>query len=405
MTYQEALDFLYTQLPVYQKIGKKAFNKDLAKTVELCRFLGNPEQDFQTIHVAGTNGKGGTSHMLASILQASGLKVGLYTSPHLKSFRERIRINGSMIMESFVPGFVHKIQPVIKKIQPSFFEITVAMAFDYFSKEDVDIAVIETGLGGRLDSTNVITPILSVITSIGLDHMDILGGTIKEIAAEKGGIIKNGVPVVVGSVDSVSHEVLEKIAERNNSVLHDAEGGFDFQSDLKGASFSLNLSTVIKSVECLKDMGYSISKSELASGLRSVCKNTGLKGRWQILNQEPLTVCDIGHNVQAVESLLEEMKKVSYRQLHIVWGMAKDKSVAEVLSLLPKDACYYFCAAKIERAMSALDLSLEADKQGLSGKVCESVGSAIAWTKDKAKSDDLIFIGGSTFVVAEIEGL
>ncbi len=423
MTYEEALDFLYTQLPVYQKVGKKAFNKDLGKTLQLCRYLDNPENNFQSIHVAGTNGKGSAAHMIASVLQEAGYKVGLYTSPHLKSFRERIRINGSLMDRDFLPGFVKKIQPLIDEIEPSFFEITVAMAFQYFSDRKVDLAVIETGLGGRFDSTNVIQPKLSVITSIGMDHTDILGDSLELIAGEKAGIIKNNTPVVVGALDEISERVIRDVAKEKNASFYRASDHFSIESsdggiflrkiekdnrwmlksDLKGESLTYNASLVAQSIHVLKGIGYTIEVEELISGLNAVCKNTGLKGRWQVLGTHPLMVCDIGHNEQAVTGLVEEISGQDFKSLHVVWGMVKDKAAEKVLSLLPEDAIYYFCAPQLERALPAEELHRVATQVGLTGNQYDSVKEAVAMAKSTANVEDMIFVGGSTFVVAELD--
>ena len=425
MTYEEVLDFLYTQLPMYQKVGKIAFNKDLGKTIDLLHAIGDPHNLFKSIHVAGTNGKGSTSHLLASVLQEEGLKVGLYTSPHLKSFTERIKINGKEVTKDFVTEFVESSKSLIKEIEPSFFEITVAMSFAYFAKEKVDVAVIETGLGGRLDSTNVITPIMSVITSIGLDHTDILGNSIQSVAYEKAGIIKENIPVVIGHLPKEGREEVTKWAMKRNSQLYDSttkyrvterdDDTYDVQSnestvkeiksELKGDALALNLSTVFAAREVLRGLGLKLSNKSMLDGIGAVCTNTGLKGRWQILRKEPLVVCDIGHNEQAVSQLVSWMKKECNGQLHIVWGMSSDKSVEPILRVLPKYAKYYFCAADIPRSLEANELSKKAKEEGLQGERYDKVEEAINTALKHAAKSDLIFIGGSTFVVAEIEGI
>ncbi len=424
MKYQEVLDFLYSQLPMYQRIGAKALNHDLAKTIAIHEYLGNPQNNFKTIHVAGTNGKGSTVHMLSSVLQDAGYTVGLYTSPHLKSFRERIRLNGQMISEDFVISFVEKIKPVIKELKPSFFEITVAMAYDYFASSQVDIAVIETGLGGRLDSTNIITPEVAVITSIGLDHQDILGQSIAEIAAEKAGIIKQNIPIVLGQVDDEAFHVIEKMAVALHSPFYDAKNYYsvidaderfdlvkkgdlfieNLTSDLKGASTSLNLPAVVTTLDILRVKDFDWDHQNLRKGLQNVCKQTGLLGRWQILSLSPLTICDIGHNESAVAVLVQRLEQLN-KPLRIVWGMNSDKSVDKILDLLPDHATYYFCAAKLDRALSAVELQDQAAKKGLQGKAYKSVDDAYKDCISQASKDDVVFVGGSTFVVAELEGL
>lgn len=424
MTYQESLDFLYSQLPMFQRVGKTALNHDLRKTIELHDQIGNPQHKFKSIHIAGTNGKGSTAHYLTSILMEAGYKVGLYTSPHLKSFRERIKINGKMVSEQFVVDFVTQSQAMIKEIQPSFFEMTVAMAYDCFAKERVDIAVIETGLGGRLDSTNIIMPEVSVITSIGLDHKDILGDTVEAIALEKAGIIKNKVPVVLGSMESSCLEVMEQVAKEKSAPVYypskdyhvnEEEGRITIEkkgviyfekidSDLKGESSLLNLSTVLGAVDVLNSSSFDISTKAAENGIVKVCQNTGLLGRWQVISNNPLTICDIGHNESAVDLLMKRLMTFQ-KNMHIVWGMNKDKSIDEVLALLPKDATYYFCAAKIDRAMPSEKLKEMGARKGLQGESFNSINQAVKTAMNGARNDEVVFIGGSTFVVAEIEDL
>lgn len=424
-SYQQTLEYLYANLPIFQRVGSVAYKKDLANTIQLCDVLENPQGKFKSIHVAGTNGKGSTSHMLASILQSSGYKTGLYTSPHLKDFTERIKIDGKEIRKEFVVEFVNRIKPSIETIHPSFFEITVAMAFDYFAQENVDVAVIEVGLGGRLDSTNIITPLASVITNISFDHKDILGDTLEKIAFEKAGIIKRGIPVVISErQDEVESVFKEKALECNSpiyfaadyySVLQD-ENGLDifvnknqFISDLrlplKGIYQAKNLAGVLKTVDVLASKGLSVTKENLIKGLESTVEQTGLKGRWQKLSDKPLMICDTGHNAAGVREVVMQIEKQKCDNLHIVWGMVKDKEPDEVLRLLPKKAHYYFCEANIPRAFDAKLLKEKALEFGLLGEVIRDVNTAIDTARQAASSNDFIFIGGSTFVVAEINNL
>lgn len=424
MTYQETLDYLYNALPMFQRVGPVAYKVDLGNTVELVKAIDNPHTKFKSIHVGGTNGKGSVSHMLASVLQEAGYKVGLYTSPHLKSFTERIRINGSPITERAVVDFVERIQPTIKKIEPSFFEITVAMAFDYFAREEVDIAVVEVGLGGRLDSTNILTPEVSVITNIGWDHQSLLGNTLRKIAFEKAGIIKKGVPVVVSQKQSEVARVFEEKAASEQTSLTFASDMYrleraspdrfnvfwyneivleGLQLDLKGAYQRYNILGVLQTLDKLK--GFDISEEAIRNGLENVITNTGLKGRWQQLGSNPTIICDTGHNQDGVHFIVDQLRQLSYKKLHMVWGMVNDKSIDEVLALLPKTAFYYFCAANIPRAMKADQLKQKAAEHQLDSETYPSVSEAIHAAKKNASDEDLIFIGGSTFVVAEIEEL
>ena len=427
--YEDVLQYLYANLPMFQRVGAVALKNDLSNTVELCEALDNPQKKFKTIHIAGTNGKGSTSHMLASVLQSAGYKTGLYTSPHLKSFTERIRVNGSEISQAFVVDFVNRIQPVIERVKPSFFEITVAMAFDYFVCEQVDVAVIEVGLGGRLDSTNVITPELSLITNIGWDHTDLLGDTLEKIATEKAGIIKKKVPVVVSERQPGIEDVFRSKAAAESAPLHFAsdiytvqlrddrqtilfdvlKNGKPFQTGialpLQGIYQQKNLAGVFRAVDILKDKGWAISDEQLLDGLAKVTSQTGLKGRWQKLGTNPLIVCDTGHNLDGVVQVAEQLKRLSYRQLFMIIGMVKDKDISGVLQLLPKDANYYFCQAAIPRALNANLLAEQARALGLKGEVIANVNEAIQHARAKASAEDVIFIGGSTFVVAEIDGL
>jgi dihydrofolate synthase / folylpolyglutamate synthase len=423
--YQQVLSYLYEALPMFQRIGAVAYKKDLTNTLALCQALGNPHLKFKSVHVAGTNGKGSTSHMLASVLQSSGYTTGLYTSPHLKNFTERIKVNGAEISQEFVVDFVNRIKPEIERIKPSFFEITVAMAFDYFSKCKVDIAVIEVGLGGRLDSTNVIIPEVSVITNIGFDHKDLLGDTLEKIAFEKAGIIKSGVPVVISQRQPEIEHVFKIKASEVNAELYFASDEYNaalsihgveiarnntpyisnLQLPLKGNYQTKNLPGVLRACDQLNTKGFTISKESLVKGLEQTVAQTGLKGRWQQLSTNPLIICDTGHNVDGIKQIVAQLKQQSFNTLHIVLGMVKDKDQLEVLALLPTHASYYFCQAKIPRALDATVLSELAHGCGLKGVVIADVNEAIQAAKRAAKQDDLIFIGGSTFVVAEIEAL
>jgi dihydrofolate synthase/folylpolyglutamate synthase len=428
-TYKETLDFLYNNLPMFQRVGASALRLDLSNTLALCSVLENPQLKFKSIHVAGTNGKGSTSHMLASVFQSAGYKTGLYTSPHLKSFTERIRISGREISKEDVIDFVNRIRPSIDKLKPSFFEITVAMAFDYFANEKVDIAVIEVGLGGRLDSTNVILPELSVITNIGWDHMDILGDTLEKIAGEKAGIIKRGVPVVVSETQRDIERVFRTKASEENSPIYFADDRFGvsmhmvngaaafdvFEKErvllenlalpLQGLYQEKNIAGVIQAIQVLRTEGWMISDDQLRSGLENVVAQTGLKGRWQVLNKIPLTVCDTGHNIDGIREVLRQIQTQSFRKLFFVFGMVKGKDISSVLELLPKEAYYFFCEARIPRALNASALFEEAGKHGLKGEIVPDVNHAIGKARSQASDEDMIFIGGSTYVVAEIDAL
>ncbi|HEY9489516.1 MAG TPA: folylpolyglutamate synthase/dihydrofolate synthase family protein [Chryseosolibacter sp.] len=425
-SYQEALRFLYDNLPIFQRVGAAAYKKDLTNTLRLCQVLGDPHKTFKSIHVAGTNGKGSSCHTLASILQAAGYKTGLYTSPHLKEFTERIRINGLDISQQFVLDFVNRIRPAIEEIRPSFFEITVAMAFDYFAKEKVDVAVIEVGLGGRLDSTNVITPLVSLITNISWDHKELLGDTLPKIAAEKAGIIKRGVPVVVSERQSEVEKVFIHKAENEaapisfasdeyTATIHQEEGMLDvFRNNeplLKDVKFPLtgsyqqhNIPGVLKTLEILAPH-FPVSGGQLRSGLEGVVAYTGLKGRWQKIHDRPTVVCDTGHNYSGIQEVLRQVSLQPYKRLFIVWGMVKDKDVRQILELLPENATYYFCQAKIPRAMEASMLMRLAADHGLKGQAIPDVNDAKRKALSEANTDDFIFVGGSTYVVAELDEL
>ncbi len=426
MNYQEVLAYLFSQLPMFTRVGAIAFKKDLTNTLRLCELTGNPEKKIITIHVAGTNGKGSTSHMLASVLAAAGYKTGLYTSPHLKDFRERIRINGNMIDEAYVTSFVNRYKNAFDEISPSFFEWSVALAFNYFADEKVDVAVIETGLGGRLDSTNVITPVLSIITNIGWDHMDMLGNTLPEIAFEKAGIIKQNIPVVIGEHQTEIVEVFKHKAMQTSSAIYwsnelvtlsnNKQGtqywtfdalfadGFSLPGlvcDLVGIYQLRNIQTVLASLHLLKQNGFSVPPESIYKGLQSVTPTTGLMGRWQVLQQQPLVVADTGHNVDGLKYVLQQIAEQHYKKLHMVIGMVRDKDINKVLQLLPKNAIYYFTCANIPRALPANELALQAGKYDLKGHIYQSVEEAKKAALAVAEPDDMVFIGGSTFIVAE----
>lgn len=423
-SYPQAVEFLYQNLPMYQRVGAVAYKADLTNTIQLCEALGNPHYKFKNIHVAGTNGKGSSSHMLAAVLQCAGYKTGLYTSPHLKNFTERIRINGQEIDQAFVVDFVNRIQSSIDKIQPSFFEITVAMAFDYFARQKVDIAVVEVGLGGRLDSTNVITPLVSLITNISWDHMNLLGDTLPKIAFEKAGIIKKEVPVVISETqDSIKEVFVQKsksesssivFADKKYEVVGEGYGKFQvtddkvtstYELDLKGIYQQKNLAGVLATLDELKNLGFKIPDEATEKGLSNTTTLTGLKGRWQKLKDNPLTICDTGHNEAGVIEILKQIKAQKFEKLFMVWGMVNDKDVSKILSILPSSAYYFFCQANIPRAMDANELFLKAKAAGLRGEVILNVNNAICQANERATQKDMIFIGGSTFLVAEIENL
>ena len=404
MNYQDTVNWMFQQLPMYQNKGNSAFKKDLTNTINLATYLNHPEGKFRSVHVAGTNGKGSTSHMLASILQESGYKVGLYTSPHLKDFRERIRINGKVISKQAVIAFIKKNKAFLEDNQLSFFEMTVGMAFDYFSKQKVDIAIVEVGLGGRLDSTNIITPELSVITNIGFDHTQFLGNTFQEIAGEKAGIIKQNVPVVIGETHPETESVFKQKASEANSAIYFADQIINeaLESDLKGSYQVHNIKTVIQSINILKELGFKISKNNLEKGLLNVVGNTGLQGRWQILGHNPKVVCDTAHNKEGLTYVMEQIKKETFNKLHIVFGVVNDKDLDTIIPLLPKEASYYFCQPNVQRGLNAKILMTAFKKNQLLGESYKSVSEALTIAKSNANKYDLIYIGGSTFVVAEI---
>jgi dihydrofolate synthase / folylpolyglutamate synthase len=427
MNYTETINFLYGQLPVFHRIGKAAYKADLNNTLALDEYFGHPHFRFRSVHVAGTNGKGSVSHMLASALQEAGYKTGLYTSPHLKDYRERIRINGKMVPEEKIISFVENNMSLINTIKPSFFELSVALAFEYFGEEKVDIAVIETGLGGRLDSTNIITPLLSIITNIGYDHMDLLGNTLEKIAYEKAGIIKKDVPVIIGEISNETKPVFLKKAEELTSAIGFAEELFEckledpdpvsgsrsyYLIDLRSGKTMMgktplggdyqaqNIAVVASAFEYLTGP-LKLSQQNLKDGINNVIKNTGLMGRWQIIGNDPLTICDTGHNEHGLVYVLGQINKTQKACLHMVIGFVNDKNLDLVLPLFPKDAKYYFARASVPRALDELTLKLKASQYGLNGDAYGDVPSAIKAARLKAEPDDLIFIGGSTFVVAD----
>jgi len=402
VTYQQTLKWMFAQLPMYQKKGKAALNHKLDKTLLFDKTLGEPHKKFKSIHVAGTNGKGSSSHMLASVLQEAGYKVGLYTSPHLKDFRERIKINGQTTSEEFVVEFIAEHKQFLEENRLSFFEMTVGMAFTYFAEQSVDIAIIEVGLGGKLDSTNIITPEICLITNIGYDHVQILGDTLKQIATEKGGIIKPGVPVVISERQQETKEVFESITAEFQSPIFFAEEMVNefFRTDLLGEYQAKNILGVTATLKKLK--GFSIELNHIKEGLNKVVNNTGLMGRWQILQNAPKVVCDTAHNKEGLTVVLEQLMQQNFEKLFIVLGFVSDKEVEELLALFPKKATYFFAAPKIPRAMPVGRLELLASKFGLKGMVHESVRQGLNEAISQAKNEDLIFVGGSTFVVAEV---
>jgi dihydrofolate synthase/folylpolyglutamate synthase len=401
MTYEETLDWMFAQLPMYQREGKAAFKKDLTNTIAFSKILNFPENKFKSIHVAGTNGKGSTSHMLASILQEAGYKVGLYTSPHLKNFTERIRSNGVEIPKQKVAAFITKNKDFLEAQKLSFFEMTVGLAFDYFASEKVDIAIVEVGLGGRLDSTNIITPELSVITNIGLDHTQFLGETLPEIAFEKAGIIKHKVPVIIGEEQAAVKQVFLKKAEAENAPIYFASDTVKtFKTDLLGNYQQRNLKTAVGAIKLLK--GFQVSEQNIEKGLLNVVKNTNLKGRWQVLQEHPKVICDTAHNTEGLEVVLQQLKKETFKKLHIVLGFVSDKKLEDVLPLFPNNASYYFCKPDIPRGLSAAVLQEKAIPFDVIGEKYTSVKEALNSALLNANQQDVIYVGGSTFVVAEI---
>jgi dihydrofolate synthase/folylpolyglutamate synthase len=404
MNYNDTIDWMFSQLPMYQRQGKSAFRKDLSNTLKLAEHLQFPEKKFKSVHVAGTNGKGSASHMLASILQEAGYKVGLYTSPHLKDFRERIKINGQVVKKQFVMDFIKRNKSFLESNSLSFFEMTVGMAFDYFVKEKIDIAIVEVGLGGRLDSTNIITPEISIITNIGFDHMQFLGNTLAEIAFEKGGIIKPNVPVVIGETQTEIQDVFKDLASKNNAEITFADKEIKevFESDLKGIYQEKNIKTVLQSIIKIQERGFKISQAHIKKGLLNVVDNTGLMGRWQILQQHPKVICDTAHNKEGLTYVMKQLLNEPFKTLHIVFGVVNDKDVTAILPLLPKKATYYFCKPEIPRGLDANELKQTCIDFGFSGQAYSSVKEAYKAAMNSANEADCIYIGGSTFVVAEI---
>ena len=423
MNYNETLEWLFAQRPMYQREGKAAYKANLDNTLKLDEHFGAPHRQFKTIHVGGTNGKGSVSHMLASVLQTAGYKTGLYTSPHLKDFRERIKINGEMISEQYVIDFVEQNKSLFADIKPSFFEMTVAMAFKYFADQQVDIAVIEVGLGGRLDSTNIITPLASVVTNISFDHMALLGDTLEKIAGEKAGIIKPDVPAIIGTRDAATDFVFTHKAQECGTSIDFASDNWseertpdntynlknkqgvkfnDLHPDLKGLYQRKNIPTVIETILHLREQGIKITDQAVHEGIANTIRYTGLLGRWQELSRTPYTVCDTGHNIDGLTEIVAQLKTCKYERLHFVMGMVNDKDVDSVLHILPKDAIYYFCKASIPRAMDEHILAEKAADNDLHGKTYPTVAKAYAAAKEAANQNDMIYIGGSTFVVAEV---
>lgn len=427
MTYNETIRFIFEQLPMFTKLGRSAYKENLDNTLALAAFWGNPHRDLKVIHIAGTNGKGSVSHTLASLFQTAGYKTGLYTSPHLYDFRERIKVDGQMISKKGVSDFVKKSMNIIEELKPSFFELTTTMAFEWFRSQKVDIAIVEVGLGGRLDCTNIVNPLLSVITNISYDHTDILGKTLELIAREKAGIIKHKVPVVVGQSNPDTDPVFKEFAlkneaelifaDKNLSVIHSrADKSYqifsvyknhqpaylDIKIDLLGNYQRKNIVTILQCIEVLDKIGYRFSKDIIYKGLRDAAKNTGLNGRWQILKNEPLIVCDTAHNPDGILQVVDQIKQQTYKNLYIVLGMVNDKDISKVLSTLPWEAHYIFTQASIPRALNATELCNKAQEFNLRGEVVPNVKEAYRLARKKAKKGDMIYIGGSTFVVAEI---
>jgi dihydrofolate synthase/folylpolyglutamate synthase len=433
MDYQETLEYLYHRLPVFQNIGARAFKPGLTTTRDLCQLLGNPQNKYPTIHVGGTNGKGSTSHMLAAILQQSGYKVGLYTSPHLKDFRERIRINGIPVEEQFIVDFTTEIKSNIDRFDPSFFEVTVAMAFSYFAQQSVDIAVIEVGMGGRLDSTNVIQPVISVITNVSLDHTQFLGSTLPEIAREKAGIIKENTPTVISEyqgegisdqfiaqADNVNAPIyfgskcysVQRIGEEKGKLEVEAENlsktsiaADRISLDLTGSYQTKNLAGVLTATDLLKEQGWKIGETSVKEALASVVSLTGLKGRWQQLGVDPLIYCDTAHNAGGLTDTIAQFQSLPHRKMRFVIGFVKDKDITSILHLFPKNASYYFCEPGNMRAMKAADLALMSTGYGLNGPFFSNVNEALSAAIQDSSKEDVIYVGGSTFVVADLDQL
>lgn len=404
MKYEETTAWMFSKLPMYQQQGGVAYKKDLTRTELFAAHLGHPETKFKSIHVGGTNGKGSTAHMLAAVLQEAGYKVGLYTSPHLKDFRERIKINGAQIPENFVIDFIYEQKLFLEHHQLSFFEMTVGMAFSYFDKENVDIAIVEVGLGGRLDSTNIIIPEVSVITNIGFDHTQFLGETLKEIATEKAGIIKENLPVVIGETQDEIQSIFRDKAKTVNADLcfADATEHQVFPCSLLGEYQQKNIKTAVQTLSVLKSKGFIIDEHQIKKGLMKVQSSTGLRGRWEVLSKNPKVICDTAHNKEGLTLVLNQLQKESYKTLHIVLGMVRDKAVEDLVDLFPKYAVYYFCSPALERGMKVDTLAQIFKAKGYQGQTYSSVNEAFNSAKQHATPQDLIFVGGSTFVVAEV---
>ena len=423
MTYQETIDYLFNSTPLFQNVGKDAYKEGLENTHLLDEHFGHPHRQFKTIHVAGTNGKGSCSHTLAAILQSAGYKVGLYTSPHLVDFRERIRINGTPVSEAYVIDFVEDHRSFFEPLHPSFFELTTAMAFNYFAEQQVDVAVIEVGLGGRLDCTNIIRPDLCVITNISFDHVQFLGDTLAKIASEKAGIIKEGIPVVIGETTPETKPVFAEKAIQVNAPIHFAEEEqfllessineqgkriyqtkeyADLEGELGGLCQIKNTNTLLSAIRILQDIGYNINDAHVREGFAHVCSLTGLMGRWQKILETPVAYCDTGHNKAGIQYIVEQLSRQTYRQLHIVMGMVNDKDISGVLAMLPKDAIYYFTKASVSRALNENEVKRLAGEAGLEGNTYPSVKDAFEAAQASAYPDDFIFVGGSTFIVADL---
>lgn len=404
LNYQQTLNYLFEKLPMFQNIGKFALTKDLTNTIKLLEFIGNPHLHTKWIHIGGTNGKGSTTSMVAAALTANGYKTGLYTSPHLIDFRERIRVDGEMITEQFVIDFTNKIAPAIEAFSPSFFEITVAMAFEYFKVCKIDIGVIEVGLGGRLDSTNVITPIISAITSIGLDHTDILGNTIEEIALEKAGIIKENNNYLIGEIPLNAFVVIRNFGDSINANFIQNEPTptlWEKSASLKGSYQKSNINLAYNILLTLNRLNVTLVNESNLEGIANVNKYTGLRGRWEIINTLPLTICDTGHNYDGVEYIVEQLKSYNCEKMHIVWGMVKDKDATAILELLPKNAVYYVCKPSVIRGQESEVMTMLLSNKGFTAFDCQTAANAFKMANDNCKNNDLIFIGGSTFVVAD----
>ena len=423
MTYTETVEYLFNSTPMFQNVGSAGYKEGLDNTITLDNHFDNPHNKFKTIHIGGTNGKGSCSHTIAAILQSAGYKVGLFTSPHLVDFRERIRINGVMIPEQYVVDFVENEKDFFEPLHPSFFELTTALAFKYFAENNVDIAVIEVGLGGRLDCTNIISPILSVITNIGFDHIQFLGNTLEKIASEKAGIIKNNTPVVIGETTPETRTVFIQKATSTNSAIylveendiilshqHSHNGGIDYETktygtihgELSGLCQIKNTATILTAINILAEIGVAIQPENITEGFKHVCELTGLRGRWEKIDENPITICDTGHNVNGLEYIVKQLQQQKYEKLHIVFGMVNDKDIEGVLSIIPKDATYYFCQASVKRAMPSQQLKTLAEAHELKGNTFANVLDAYNSARQNASQNDFIYIGGSSFIVADL---